>query len=67
MDELIKQVEEDIKEQFEINEKIEFENSKKVLEAFKNHQISEAHLHGTTGYGHDDMGRKVWIGKRIEV
>lgn len=57
LEELIKKVEDDIQEQFKINEEIELKNSKKVLDAFKKYQISEAHLHGTTGYGYDDMGR----------
>ena len=40
MDEVIRKVQKDIKEQFEINEEIEFENSKDLLEAFKEYQIS---------------------------
>lgn len=32
-------------------------NSAKVLSAFINNRISEAHLRGTTGYGYDDRGR----------
>ncbi len=32
-------------------------NTAKVLAAFRNHRISEAHLKGTTGYGYDDRGR----------
>ena len=33
-------------------------NSEKVLNAFKKEKISEAHLHGTTGYGYGDIGRE---------
>lgn len=29
----------------------------RVLNAFRQHQISEAHLQGSTGYGYDDLGR----------
>ncbi len=29
----------------------------KVLEAFNEFRVSDAHLHGTTGYGYDDRGR----------
>lgn len=54
---LVLEVENEIKEQFCIEENIELENSKKVLEAFKKFNISEAHLQGTTGYGYGDMGR----------
>lgn len=32
-------------------------NSLKVLKAFSNHGVSEAHLGYTTGYGYDDLGR----------
>lgn len=32
-------------------------NSQKVLNAFQEYQISEAHFGSTTGYGYDDMGR----------
>jgi cystathionine beta-lyase family protein involved in aluminum resistance len=33
-------------------------NQKKVLSAFKAHQIGEQHFAGTTGYGHGDLGRE---------
>jgi len=32
-------------------------NSLKVLSAFAKHNVSEAHLGSTTGYGYDDLGR----------
>lgn len=32
-------------------------NSLKVLSAFHDNQISEAHFNSTTGYGYDDLGR----------
>lgn len=32
-------------------------NSKKVLEAFHNNQVSESHFNSTTGYGYNDEGR----------
>lgn len=57
MDRLALEVEEEIKEQFYKEENIEIENSKKVLDAFKKFNISEAHLQGTTGYGYGDLGR----------
>ncbi len=57
MEKLILEVEKEIKEQFEKEEKIEIINSKKVLDAFRKFQVSEAHLHGTTGYGYGDIGR----------
>lgn len=34
-------------------------NTERVLASFKNNKVSEAMLHGTTGYGYDDRGRDV--------
>lgn len=34
-------------------------NSLKVLNAFKNNQVSEIHFNSTTGYGYNDIGREV--------
>lgn len=31
--------------------------SEKIMDAFSEFRVSEAHLHGTTGYGYDDKGR----------
>ena len=31
--------------------------SEKIMDAFAEYKVSEAHLHGTTGYGYDDKGR----------
>ncbi len=36
---------------------IEEANQFKVIEAFRTHRISEAHLQGSTGYGYGDKGR----------
>lgn len=41
----------------EIDVTAEF-NQLKVLHAMQSHQISEAHLSGTTGYGYNDIGRE---------
>jgi len=32
----------------------------RVLEAFRRHHVSEYHLHSSTGYGYDDLGREVF-------
>lgn len=34
-----------------------FYNQQKVLAAFRNNQVSDFHLHPSTGYGYDDEGR----------
>ncbi len=39
-----------------VEEKAEI-NQLRVMKAFSDNQVSEAHLQGTTGYGHDDLGR----------
>ena len=41
-----------------VNEICEY-NSMKVLKAFHNNQVSEAHFNSTTGYGYGDIGRDV--------
>ena len=55
--ELSKEVEEDIKVQFDNVEKIKEINSLKVLNAFQKCGLSEMHLHSSTGYGIDEVGR----------
>ena len=55
--ELSKEVEKEIKLQFEKVDRIKELNSLKVLEAFQNCRLSEMHLHSSTGYGIDEIGR----------
>lgn len=38
---------------------IAFNNQIKVLNAFKEHRISDIHFNSTSGYGYDDIGRDV--------
>ena len=55
--ELGKKAEENIRTTFDgINEICEY-NQIKVLKAFSEHKVSEAHLGLSTGYGYDDLGR----------
>lgn len=35
------------------------ENLRRVLNAFRDHQVGVHHFAGVTGYGHDDLGRQV--------
>lgn len=46
-----------IKKQFEEIDNMCDINSLKVLKAFNDNNISEAHFNSTTGYGYDDIGR----------
>lgn len=58
IDSLVKEAEENLKEIFAKIDEIAFINSKKVLNAFKNNNITESHFSSTTGYGYDDLGRE---------
>lgn len=55
--ELAKEVEKEIEPQFEQIEKVKEWNSLKVLSAFQKCGLSEMHLHSSTGYGIDEVGR----------
>ena len=50
-------VEHKIQEQFKKVETNAFINQQKVLAAFRENQVSDYHLHPSTGYGYDDEGR----------
>ena len=54
---LSKEVEKQVQPQFERIEKIKEINSLKVLSAFQKCGLSEMHLHSSTGYGIDEVGR----------
>ncbi len=55
--ELSKKVEEEIKPIFDKIDEIKEKNSMKVLEAFQECRLTEMHLHSSTGYGIDEIGR----------
>ncbi len=56
---IVNKSENEVKEQFEkINELCEY-NTRKVLEAFQDNDLSEIHFNETTGYGYNDIGRDV--------
>ena len=54
---LTKQVEEEIKPQFQEIEEICEKNSLKVITAFQESNLQEMHLNSSTGYGIDEPGR----------
>lgn len=56
---LIKQAEQQIKEQFEIIDEIRDFNQEKVLQAFIDNRVAPEHFYTVSGYGHDDLGREV--------
>ena len=55
--ELSKEVEKELHSQFEEVDRIKEINSLKVLNAFQKCGLSEMHLHSSTGYGIDEVGR----------
>ena len=55
--ELFNEKEKELKDIFYEIDKIEEDNSLKVLSSFHKHQISEVHFNSTTGYGYNDIGR----------
>ena len=57
IDEMIEKAEQMILPIFNEIDRSIFENSKKVLRAFHNNNISEIHFNSTTGYGYNDIGR----------
>lgn len=57
LEKLVREVEEEIKPEFEKIDKIKEENTLKVLMAFQKNKLSEMHFGTTTGYGYGDIGR----------
>ena len=57
--ELIKQSELALKDNFALADEISEYNQEKVLKAFRNHSIAIRHFNGSTGYGYGDEGRFV--------
>lgn len=57
IDKLVKEVEDDIKEQIAAIDTRCMKNSMRVLEAFQKNRIADVHFNSTTGYGYDDIGR----------
>ncbi len=55
---LINECEKDCSSQFEEISRIEFENQLKVLNAFNKNRIQAFHFIGSSGYGHNDIGKE---------
>jgi len=55
---LVNTCEMECSEQFKEIERIEFENQLKVLNAFNENQIQAYHFLGSSGYGHNDIGKE---------
>lgn len=56
--EIIKKAEKQVKEKFDEQEEICEVNSEKVLNAFRDNNITESSLGETTGYGYGDVRKR---------
>ncbi len=56
---LVNECENELKSEFDKVDKICEENTFKVMDAFRNNNVSEVHFNSTTGYGYGDIGRDV--------
>ncbi len=54
---LAKEAEEALKAAFEEIDSVAFENTSRVIDAFRDFKVSDAMFAGTSGYGYDDKGR----------
>ena len=52
------EAEKELKNRFEELEEISQRNTERVLDAFREHRVSEGHFAASTGYGYDDRGRE---------
>ena len=56
---LAHEAEEKLTAQFSHIDRIAFENTQKVMDAFREHRVSDTMFQSTSGYGYDDRGREV--------
>ena len=56
-DKLHEEIIEETKELFTYHEKISLHNTQKILDAFRNNQVSDYYFHASSGYGYADTGR----------
>ncbi len=54
---LAKEAETALAEQFAYVERVAFDNTARIMDAFREHRVSEAMFNPTSGYGYDDRGR----------
>ena len=57
IEELIAQAESGLTAQFARIDRMEEIGTRRVLDAFREHQVAYRHFAPTTGYGYDDLGR----------
>ncbi len=54
---LARDAEDALRDTFARLDALSFENTARVLDAFRRHGVSDSHFAGTSGYGYDDRGR----------
>ena len=61
---LVAEAEEKLTDIFAEIDRVSFANTKKIMDTFKEHRVSETMFNATSGYGYDDHGRealdKIW-------
>ncbi len=57
IEKLVEESEKELQSEFNYLDKLCFDNSLKVLDAFRKYKVSTTHFEGTTGYGYNDLGR----------
>ncbi|MBO7250352.1 MAG: methionine gamma-lyase family protein, partial [Clostridia bacterium] len=61
---LVAEAEVALKERFDAIDEISFKNTERVMNAFREHRVSDAMFAPTSGYGYDDRGRdtldRIW-------
>ena len=56
--EMAKRAEQRLGKRFREIDAVSEQNTRKIMQAFQNHRVSDACFAGTTGYGYDDLGRE---------
>ncbi len=56
---LVAKAEKNLADIFAEIDRISFENTKKIMDSFKEHRVSEAVFNPTSGYGYNDRGREL--------
>ena len=56
---LVSEAEVALKETFEKIDRLSFDNTKRIMNAFANHRVSDTMFNSTSGYGYNDRGREV--------
>ena len=56
---LVAEAEREMADIFSEIDRISFENTRKIMDAFKEHRVSEAVFNPTSGYGYNDRGREL--------